>query len=62
MPTVADLLAVVIPTAVSILGGGLAMAWRLGGLETTVRDMKEDVDEMRRLLFPGRPRDRPRDH
>jgi hypothetical protein len=29
--------------AVAILGGGLAMAWRLGRLEQTVKDLKEDV-------------------
>jgi hypothetical protein len=56
---VGNVLAAVIPTGASILLGGLAMAWRLGSLERTVKDLKEDVDELRRWIFPGRPRDRP---
>lgn len=39
--------AIVVPVVVSIIGGGLAMAWRLGGLERSVKDMAADVTEMK---------------
>lgn len=38
-------LAAVIPLAGSIVAGGLAMAWRLGGLERTVKDTAGDAHE-----------------
>lgn len=44
---VSAILATVIPITVSIIGGGLAMAWRLGGLEHTVEDLSDDVKEMK---------------
>lgn len=31
----------------SILGGGFAMAWRMGRLEQKVNDLREDVQELR---------------
>ena len=37
----------VLPVALSVLVGGLAMAWRLGRLEQKVKDVKEDVEELR---------------
>jgi hypothetical protein len=42
--------AVILPIAVSILGGGLAMAWRLGGLERTVKDTQADVQHLDRRV------------
>jgi hypothetical protein len=41
------IVAIVVPVCLSIVGGGLAMAWRLGGLERTVKDVKEDVSEVK---------------
>lgn len=38
--------AAVIPVCASILGGGFAMAWKLGSLDRTVKDMGEDVRTM----------------
>lgn len=32
---------------VSIAGGAIAMAWRLGGLESRVRDVQDDVHEVK---------------
>lgn len=37
----------VLPVALSVLVGGLAMAWRLGRLEQKVKDIKDDVEELR---------------
>lgn len=63
--------AAVASLAVSVLAGGLAMAWRLGRLEQKVHDVQQDVahindaidQEVRdRLAGMIRPRDRrPRD-
>lgn len=39
--------AIVVPVCVSIIGGGLAMAWRLGGLSTKVEELAEDVRDLR---------------
>lgn len=39
----AGLLAIVVPLSASIIGGGFAMAWRLGGLERTVLDQTRAV-------------------
>jgi hypothetical protein len=47
MVNVAAIAAVVVPIVVSIVAGGLAMAWRLGGLERSVNDLATDVVEMR---------------
>lgn len=41
------ILAASIPLAIAIIGGGLTMAWRLGGLERSVKDLSNDVTEMR---------------
>ena len=41
------LIAIVTPLCVSIIGGALAMAWRLGGLERTVKDLVSDVGDMK---------------
>lgn len=41
------ILAATVPLAVAIIGGGLTMAWRLGGLERTVKDLVGDVKDMR---------------
>lgn len=41
-----EVAAIVVPVAVSILGGGLAMAWRLGGLEATVKSLVERFDRL----------------
>jgi len=52
-----SLVAVVAPIVVSILGGGLAMAWRLGRLEQTVRDLVDRVDDLEQdRRFYGRRR------
>ena len=40
------ILAAVVPLAIAIIGGGLAMAWRLGGLERTVNDLQNKVDDV----------------
>ncbi len=40
------LIAIIAPLAASIIGGGLAMAWRLGGLERSVHDLVEDVSRL----------------
>ena len=42
----ATLVAIILPLAVSIIGGGLAMAWRLGGLERSVKDLVDDVGKL----------------
>lgn len=39
----ATVLAVIVPTAVAILGGGLTMAWRLGALSTKVENLTEQL-------------------
>jgi len=44
---VVTILAATIPLAIAIIGGGLAMAWRLGGLERSVKDLAEDVKELK---------------
>jgi outer membrane murein-binding lipoprotein Lpp len=47
--TTADTLATVIPLGLTVLTGGLAVAWRLGGLERRVKDLgdlKTDVKEL----------------
>lgn len=36
-------LAVIVPTAVAILGGGLTMAWRLGALSTKVENLTDQL-------------------
>lgn len=41
------ILSATIPLAVAIIGGGLAMAWRLGGLERMVGDLNDDVKELK---------------
>ena len=46
----ASVLAAVIPLAVAVLGGGFAMAWRLGRLEQRVNDVKDDVHEIKEDL------------
>lgn len=37
------ILAVVVPTAVAVLGGGLTMAWRLGSLSTKVENLSDQL-------------------
>lgn len=39
-----------IALCVSIIGGALVMAWRLGGLERTVKDVSERVKETNQKL------------
>jgi hypothetical protein len=41
-------LAAWIAVAVSIFGGGVAMAWRMGRLEQRVGDVKDDVGDLKR--------------
>jgi hypothetical protein len=41
------ILSATIPLAIAIIGGGLAMAWRLGGLEKMVGDLNDDVKELK---------------
>lgn len=41
------IIAIVVPVCISIMGGGLAMAWRLGGLERTVKDVQADVHDLK---------------
>ena len=43
-----SVLAAVVPLAIAVLGGGFAMAFRLGRLEQTVGDLKDDVVELMR--------------
>lgn len=38
--------AAVIPVCASILGGGLAMAWKLGGLTNQVKELDDRVDHI----------------
>ena len=49
MPT-ATLWVTVGPLAFAIFTGGLAMAWRLGGLERQVKDMREDMRRIKDRL------------
>lgn len=37
----------VLPVVAALVGGLLAMAWRLGGLERSVKDMQGDITEIR---------------
>lgn len=39
--------AAIITVAVSILGGGFMMAWKLGALDRTVKDLADDVREVK---------------
>lgn len=39
----ADIIAIAVPVGLA----GLALAWRLGGLERSVRDVQSDVHEMK---------------
>lgn len=38
--------AAIIPVCVSILGGGLAVAWKLGGLDTSVKNMDDRLEKV----------------
>lgn len=40
------IVSIVLPVCVSIVGGALAMAWRLGGLERTVKDLVTGQNDM----------------
>jgi outer membrane murein-binding lipoprotein Lpp len=42
--------AAVIPVCVSILGGGLAMAWKLGGLANQVQELDDRMDHVERKI------------
>jgi hypothetical protein len=47
--TTADTLTTVIPLGLTVLTGGLVVAWRLGGLDRRVKDLgdlKDDVKEL----------------
>lgn len=44
---IAAILSATIPLAIAIVGGGLTMAWRLGGLEKTVKELNDDVKELK---------------
>lgn len=41
------ILAATIPLGAAIIGGGLTMAWRLGGLERTVKNLVDEMKDMR---------------
>jgi hypothetical protein len=41
---------VAIPLAGSIIAGGLAIAWKLGGLERSVDDLAEDVKTLQKKV------------
>lgn len=42
--------AAIIPVALSIVGGGLAMAWRLGGLDRAVQDLAHHVEKLEQKM------------
>jgi hypothetical protein len=38
--------AAIIPVCVSIVGGGLAISWKLGGLDTSVKNMDDRLEKV----------------
>jgi hypothetical protein len=49
-----DILAITIPGAISILGAGFTLAWRLGRLEQKVNDVRDDVLDIKGQLDASR--------